>query len=89
VIRRTGAIVFSSSRGGELSYEDDRFQNGLFTEYILRALVEGDMDGNGRVSTDELRQLVPAWVAEASAGLQNPTVDRDNISVKIDFPVVK
>ncbi len=89
--RRSGAIVFSSSRGGELSYERAELQNGLFTSALLKALRTGaaDADGDGQVSTDELRSYVTRQVAEQSGDLQHPTVDRDNLSLRFGFPVVK
>ena len=89
LVRRSGAIVFSSSKGGELSYERSDIENGLFTEYIMKALTstEADKDGNGTVSTDELREYVSAQVAKASGDLQHPTVDRDNIYQKFGFGV--
>ena len=87
LVRRSGAIVFSSSKGGELSYERSDIENGLFTEYIMKALStsEADKDGNGIVSTDELREYVSTQVAKASGDLQHPTVDRDNIYQKFGF----
>ena len=87
LVRRSGAIVFSSSKGGELSYERSDIENGLFTEYIIKALTtkEADENKDGIVSTDELRKYVSAKVAEASKGLQHPTVDRDNIYQKFGF----
>ncbi|HAQ61376.1 TPA: hypothetical protein DCR49_05160 [Candidatus Delongbacteria bacterium] len=89
--RRSGAIVFSSSKGGELSYEKDEIQNGLFTEEIIKCLAskEADKDKNGIISTDELRDYVSKAVAASSGGLQNPTVDRDNIFQKFGFGIVK
>ncbi len=89
LVRRSGAIVFSSSKGGELSYERSDIENGLFTEYIMKALTtsEADKDKNGIVSTDELRQYVSEQVAKASGDLQHPTVDRDNIYQKFGFGV--
>lgn len=87
--RRSGAIVFSSSRGGELSYERSDIQNGLFTFFIKQALTtqEADVNRDGMVSTDELRNYVSHEVSEASNGMQNPTVDRDNIYQKFGFAV--
>ena len=87
LVRRSGAIVFSSSKGGELSYERSDIENGLFTEYIMKALTttEADKDKNGTVSTDELREYVSTQVAKASGDLQHPTVDRDNIYQKFGF----
>jgi WD40 repeat protein/uncharacterized caspase-like protein len=89
LVRRSGAIVFSSSKGGELSYERSDIENGLFTEYIMKALTttEADKDSNGVVSTDELRNYVSAEVAKASGDLQHPTVDRDNIYQKFGFQI--
>jgi WD40 repeat protein len=88
LIRRSGAIVFSSSRGSELSYEADAFGHGLFTEAILQSLRDKttDGDGDGRLSILEMRDYVAKRVADMSAGLQNPVIDRDNITVKFDFP---
>jgi WD40 repeat protein/uncharacterized caspase-like protein len=87
--RRSGAIVFSSSKGGELSYEKDELQNGLFTEEIINCLTGSgsDTDKDGIVSTDELRDFVSKAVSAKTNGLQNPTVDRDNIYQKFGFRV--
>jgi WD40 repeat protein/uncharacterized caspase-like protein len=87
--RRTGTIVFSAARGNELSYEDDRLQNGMFTYEIVRALSgpSADADRNGSVTTDELRAYVSRAVATRTEGLQNPTVDRDNLEALFGFPV--
>ncbi len=93
LVRRSGAIVFSSCRGDQVSYENSKYQNGLFTEYLLRALRgEGDTNGDGAVSTEELRDYVRRKVAEETesnpllyAHPQHPTVDRDNIYMKFGF----
>ncbi|MBD3290762.1 hypothetical protein GF337_18290 [candidate division KSB1 bacterium] len=89
LIRRSGAIVFSSSKGGEFSYESDAVQNGFFTEEILNCLTQGagDENGDGVVSTTELRTYVTTAVAQATDDAQHPTVDRDNIYQKFGFPV--
>lgn len=87
--RRSGAIVFSSSKGNEFSYEHVNIQNGLFTESLIKAFAQADRNNDGIVSTDELRSYVMADVSGASGELQHPTVDRDNIYQKFGFPVVK
>jgi WD40 repeat protein len=89
LLRRSGAIVFSSCKGGEYSYEHASIENGYFTEEIMSALLDGlaDSDGDGVVSIDELRSYVTEAVARATNGLQNPTVDRDNIYLKMQFKV--
>jgi hypothetical protein len=87
LLRRSGTIVFSSCRGGEYSYEDSRLQNGLFTSKIKEAIGQkkADGDNDGIVTTEELQDYVAKEVAALSKGLQNPTVDRDNIYVEFGF----
>jgi WD40 repeat protein len=87
LVRRSGAVVFSSSLGGEYSYESSRYGNGLFTAELLRGLSgKADTDRNGAITMGELRDYVGDAVTKASEGLQHPTVDRDNIYVRIAFP---
>ncbi|OHD51952.1 MAG: hypothetical protein A2015_01015 [Spirochaetes bacterium GWF1_31_7] len=81
LMRRSGAIVFSSCKGGEYSYENDEFENGYFTEKIIAAFSDTKTDTNkdGIISTEELRLYVTKEVNAISSGLQNPVIDRDNI----------
>jgi WD40 repeat protein len=90
LLRRSGTIIFSSSRGGELSYESPVIENGYFTEELLNAFssTRTDADNDGLVSTDELRRSVIEAVSKRSEGRQHPTVDRDNLYVRICFPLV-
>lgn len=91
ITRRTGAIVLSSSRGSERSFESSAIQNGAFTEELLRALTTNvaDADKNGRISTDELRKYVMTAVPRATGGFQHPVVDRDNLDLRFELPLVK
>ena len=79
--RRSGAIVFSSSKGEEISYESSLIENGFFTKEVINAFTDKAADENrdGRISFDELKTFVSIAVAKATGGLQHPTVDRDNI----------
>jgi len=90
LLRRSGAIVFSASKGGEFSYESDDLRNGFFTEEIINALKTNKADTNNDtyVSTDELRNFVSKTVSMKTEGMQHPTVDRDNIHQKYGFPIV-
>ncbi len=88
ITRRTGAIVFSSCRGGELSYESELIENGYFTEMLMRSFKSGDADNNGSVSVDELRRYVSDAVSKETKGAQNPVVDRDNLYQKFGFPKI-
>lgn len=88
LVRRSGAIVLSSSRGSELSYELDEAQNGAFTEELIAALSTkaADENGDGSVTAEELRHYTSRAVATRTGGRQNPVVDRDNLTVSIAFP---
>jgi hypothetical protein len=89
--RRSGTIVLSSSQGGEASYELRKLKNGAFTRQLIRALTSGDADSNHDrlVDTNELRDFVARTVPPLTGGRQHPTVDRDNIAVRISFPIVE
>lgn len=88
LLRRSGAIVFSSSRGNELSYESHTVGNGFFTSAIIKALGDPGADKNKdtRISVDELREYVLKSVDSGTGGLQHPTIDRDNIYQGLDLP---
>jgi WD40 repeat protein len=78
--RRSGAIVFASSRASERSYEDSDVENGYFTDAILAALAGGaDRDRDGELGIGELEQAVIEAVKARSNGLQNPVIDRENM----------
>ncbi|MCE9502100.1 MAG: caspase family protein, partial [Leptospira sp.] len=87
LLRRSGAVVFSSSKGGEFSYESAEIQNGFFTSELIHALRnrKADRNGDGIISTDELKAIVIQEVSKKTNGLQNPTVDKDNIYQKFGF----
>lgn len=102
LLRRSGAIVFSSSRGSESSLEHPDWKHGAFTYAILKAHRDpaADLNKDGTIGSDELRAYVIAEVprlvervqsdipAEKRLG-QHPTVDRDNIYATFGFPVLK
>jgi hypothetical protein len=87
--RRTGTIVFSASRGNEMSYESDTLRNGYFTAGIVRALSKDATEGTTKLVTSvDLRQQVIGWVETETGGIQHPTVDRDNVYQLLAFPSV-
>ena len=89
LLRRSGAVVFSSSQGDEFSYESDDLKNGFFTAAVLAGLSAGDRDGDGIISTDELTSYVAEVVPNRTGDRQHPTVDRDNIFQRFGFPVAR
>jgi WD40 repeat protein len=88
--RRTGSVIFSASHAGEMSFESPKIQNGFFTHEILEALgsEQADLNRDGRISIDELEAFVSLKVALMTGGLQRPTVDRDNINQRFNFPLL-
>lgn len=88
--RRSGAVVFSSSRGGEYSFETEELKNGVFTSSIVQALrtKSVDGDGNSKISVRELQRYVSRQVAAKTAEQQHPVIDRDNLYSVIEFPIV-
>jgi hypothetical protein len=90
LVKRSGAIVFLSSRGGEFSYESDNIQNGFFTKELMNGMKkEADVNNDGVVTTDKLRDYVSKAVAKDTDDKQHPTVDRDNIYQKFGFQVIQ
>jgi uncharacterized caspase-like protein len=99
LVRRSGTIVFSGSKGGEYSYESDgevSWKQGAFTQKIIEALKTNAADTNNDriVSMGELEAYVSAEVPKLVKTLnpyyeQHPTVDRDNVYIKFGFPIVK
>lgn len=91
--RRTGAVVFSSSRGNELSYEPEKYneaENGFFTRAVIESLqgYASDSMPYGIITFDEMKAYVTEAVSRKTYGMQNPTVDRDNIYLNevLQFP---
>ncbi|MBN2443247.1 MAG: caspase family protein [Spirochaetales bacterium] len=98
LLRRSGAVVFSSCKGGEVSYENEKYKNGIFTEWLLRAFQKngGDKNRDGSIDIDELKTYLISQVvtetetpANGYPSPQHPTVDRDNIYLELLLPVTE
>ncbi|MFO0556000.1 MAG: caspase family protein [Polyangiaceae bacterium] len=79
--KRSGAIIISSSRGAELSYEQRELENGVFTQALLEVLTQPRKTDRA-LSIDELRNGVSDLVRERTADLQHPSIDRDNLDLR-------
>lgn len=77
--RRSGVLVFASSRGGQYSYELGERRHGAFTAALLEGLGEGradlEIDGkrDGRITVEKLLTYLRARVPELTEGMQTPT----------------
>ncbi|MBN1648787.1 MAG: ankyrin repeat domain-containing protein [Spirochaetales bacterium] len=87
LFRRSGAVVFSSCRGSEVSFESPAVENGYFTEAIIEAFSgKADSNTDSNITLEELKSYVMKKVAEWTWNLQHPVVDRDNIFASFSFP---
>lgn len=82
-----GIVMFASSTGSQLSFEDDKWQNGAFTEALLVALGgQGDLDRDGAISIAELNFSLSEQVKALTGKKQVPVMRKpDTIP---DFPLM-
>jgi hypothetical protein len=78
--KRAGVMVFSSSRGSELSYELDSEKHGAFTRALVEAIGEGkadlDIAGAGKdgvVTAEEMLAYLRARVPALTQNRQTPS----------------
>jgi len=85
-----GFAILTSSSKDEESYEDVKWQNGAFTEGVMKGLKDGlaDANKNGIISLMELdfylRKEVPEMVQIVKSKPQNPLMSRNDIG---DMPI--
>lgn len=86
----TGISVITSSQEDEQSYEDDAWENGAFTEAIVKGLqnAEADNDDNKIITIKELYDFlnkeVPSMVNKTKGKVQRPAMpkkDLENIGI--------
>lgn len=78
-----GAVVISAAGGLEYAYEDEKYQNGVFTYCLLKALSEEDAEKQGKaaISINELKEYITRKVEELTKGRQRPTARKENLAV--------
>jgi hypothetical protein len=85
-----GLSVITSSQESEQSYEDDKWENGAFTEAIVKGLVNGEADANENkiITLKELYEFiskeVPMMVTSVKNKSQRPSMpkkDLENIGI--------
>ena len=81
----TGATIISSSSGLQFSFEDDEYQNGVFTYVLLDGLRtrEADENKDGQINVSEIQAYVAEQVPALTNDQQIPTFRRENL--KHDF----
>lgn len=77
--RGTGAMVITSSSGSEFSFEDAKWQNGVFTYSFLEGLKEEKAGPKGQIRVSDIQDYVIKRVQELTNGRQTPTMRRENL----------
>jgi len=75
VSKKNGTAFFSASRAMEQSQEGQQWGggHGVFTHYLVDGLQKnGDLNGDGRVTIDELGEFVTKKVKDDTRGSQHP-----------------
>ncbi|WP_375753702.1 caspase family protein [Vibrio sp. HN007] len=79
----TGAVIISAAGGLEYALEESRYKNGVFTSSVLKGLAEqkADSNGDGVITTSELRDYTYSEVTRLTGGAQTPTTRSYNLDV--------
>jgi len=85
--RHSGAVVFAAARGDESAYEDGNLKHGTFSYALLELLQRSPPPGGvSAIGFSELYRRVAERVKELSDHHQHPTVDRDNLILRLSLP---
>jgi hypothetical protein len=83
VSKGTGAVVISAAGGKEYALESGKWNNGVFTYCVRKALEEKAADANNdsEVTITELKDYVSKEVERLTQGRQKPTARKENLEV--------
>ncbi|KAF0122563.1 MAG: NB-ARC domain-containing protein, partial [bacterium] len=85
-LQEANAVIFTSSRGRELSQESDKWKHGAFTYAIIEGINgKADLIKDNRVSMKELDTYVSETVPKITNGAQHPITNTPDGYV--NFPV--
>lgn len=81
VRKGTGAVVISAATGTGFALEVNHLEHGIFTYVLLNGLnnMLADVNNNGEVTVNELREYIFTNVEKLSEGYQKPTSRKDNL----------
>ncbi|MDR3171140.1 MAG: caspase family protein, partial [Treponema sp.] len=86
----SNAVIFTSSRGSELSQESPAYGHGVFTYTIIQGMQgAADLVKDGVVSMKELDTYVSAEVPRLTRGAQHPTTNTPDGYVDFSVAAVK
>ncbi|MFO0994152.1 MAG: caspase family protein [Hyphomicrobiales bacterium] len=74
-----GIVMFASSTGRQVSFEDSRWQNGAFTDALIATLKDPEAYGkDGLLSTSELDEQLSERVATLTENRQSAVMTKPN-----------
>jgi hypothetical protein len=85
----TGSTFIAASGGDESASESTAWNGGAFTFSVIEGLSDfyADLNGDLRISVQELSDFVAGRVVALTGGQQRPTFARENL--RFDFPILK
>ena len=92
-----GVVLLTSCASGEVSWEEERFEHGVFMHYVLEGLGgKADADSDGRLSLNELAKYTArqtkSFVLKEKSVTQRPYLRNEGEADLLDFgllPVAK
>ncbi|MDR1625857.1 MAG: caspase family protein, partial [Spirochaetia bacterium] len=83
-------VIFTSSRGSELSQEAKEYGHGVFTYAIIQGMGgQADLIKDGIITMKELDAYVSETVPRLTKGLQHPTTSTPEGYVNFNVATVK
>ena len=83
ITKGKGRVIISASSANEVSMEKDSLGHGVFTYYMLESLKQGDIDGDGFITTGEIYRYVSDKVPAATNRNQHPVKKGEEIEGEI------
>jgi len=89
-LQEANAVIFTSSRGRELSQESEKWKHGAFTYAIIEGLKgKAELMKSGRISMKELDVYVSESVPKITNGAQHPITNTPDGYVNFPIAIVK
>ncbi len=81
-----GVVVFTASSGKQVSFENEKWENGAFTKALIEGITgKADLLGKGKVTCSTLNAYVADRVKDLTEGRQTPNFSLPKTVT--DFPV--